>query len=41
MTLIAIFISLILEHTVESMRAYRRFDWFEHYTDKVLVWAQG
>ena len=41
MTLIAILISLILEHTVESMRAYRRFDWFEHYTDKVLSWTQG
>lgn len=40
MTLIAILISLILERTVESMRAYRRFDWFENYTDKVLIWAQ-
>ena len=40
MTLIAILISLILEHTIESMRAYRRFDWFENYTDKVVLWAQ-
>jgi membrane protein required for beta-lactamase induction len=40
MTLIAILISLILEHTVESMRAYRRFDWFDQYTDKVLGWTQ-
>lgn len=40
MTLIAILISLILERTVESMRAYRRFDWFERYTDKVLIWTQ-
>jgi AmpE protein len=40
MTLIAILISLILEHTVESMRAYRRFDWFDNYTDKVLAWTQ-
>ena len=40
MTLIAILLSLILEHTVESMRAYRRFDWFENYTDKVLIWAK-
>lgn len=40
MTLIAILISLILERTVESMRAYRRFDWFDRYTDKVLAWTQ-
>lgn len=40
MTLIAILISLVLERTVESMRAYRRFDWFERYTDKVLFWTQ-
>jgi membrane protein required for beta-lactamase induction len=23
------------------MRAYRRFDWFDNYTDKVLTWTQG
>lgn len=40
MTLIAILISLILERTVESMRAFRRFDWFDQYTDKLLGWTQ-
>ncbi|WP_126456311.1 regulatory signaling modulator protein AmpE [Sulfuriflexus mobilis] len=38
MTLLAILISLILEHSVEGLRAYRRFDWFERYTDKLMAW---
>lgn len=40
MTLIAILLSLILERTVEAMRDYRRFDWFDRYTDKVLSWIK-
>jgi len=35
MSLIAIIVSLILERTVESLRRFRRFEWFDAYTDHV------
>lgn len=35
MSLIAIIISLILERSVESLRRFRRFEWFNAYTDHV------
>jgi len=40
MSLIAILISLFLERTMSSLREYRKFGWFDQYTDKVLVWGR-
>lgn len=40
MTMIAILISLVLERTVESLRQYRSFAWFEAYQQRLLDWLK-
>ncbi len=40
MTLLAIFFSLVLERTIESLRSYRRFEWFDAWTLKVRNWCE-
>jgi len=40
MSLIAILISLILERSMSSLREFRKFGWFDEYTDKVLAWSR-
>lgn len=41
MTLLAIFFSLVLERAIESLRSYRRFDWFDTWTAKVRGWCEA
>jgi membrane protein required for beta-lactamase induction len=41
MTLIAIFFSLVLERAVESLRSYRRFEWFDNWTAKTRSWCKA
>lgn len=38
MTMIAILISLVIERTMESLRQYRSFAWFESYQQRLLGW---
>lgn len=40
MTLIAIFFSLVLERAIESLRSYRRFEWFDSWTAKTRKWCK-
>lgn len=40
MTLLAIFFSLVLERAIESLRSYRRFEWFDAWTAKVRGWCE-
>lgn len=41
MTLIAIFFSLVLERAIESLRSYRRFEWFDIWTAKTRSWCEA
>lgn len=41
MTLLAIFFSLVLERAFESLRHFRRFEWFDAWTAKVRGWCEG
>ena len=41
MTLIAIFFSLVLERAIESLREYRRFEWFDAWTEKTRNWCEA
>jgi len=41
MSLLAILISLILERSMNSLRDYRQFGWFDNYTDKLLAWSMA
>jgi len=41
MSLIAILISLALERSFSDLRAYRRFEWFDKYTDKIKTWTDA